>query len=879
MRRGRLLALLCVFLCAAIISAAQTCTPPAEGAIVCNPPNNATVTSPVHFLAAANSPNGMGELWTYVDDGVVYKTTGTNVDVQLTISPGAHNVRIQAWDNIGNLYQAGVNIDVASASTTGGTVQGTINSITDGHPLSGAQLTLGATSTTADVNGNYVFTNVAPGPYTLNASTVGFLPRSYAVSVANSTVTFQSVQLSVAGILAGTVKDTAGAVISGATVQYSGGVLNQSASLAPDSGGGFNTSWIPVGGYSVTVSASGYRTMVATVIVRTGQTSNLQFALSAGTTSQPADTAVNLSRPSRPPRDAVGVLPVRAVLTYTTTQQFTTNAAVNWSVDGIVGGNSTVGTISEAGLYTPPRAVAQHTITATSQATSAISASAPVWVTDGAPVVTQHNDNYRTGAQTSETVLTPANVNSAVFGLLTTYAVDGYVYAQPLYVPSVSVPGLGYRNLVFVATEHDSVYAFDADARSNAPIWQQSFIDPDHGITTASTPPGSGLDNESGITSTPVIDVASGTIYVVAATNDNGTTHHRLHALDIATGADKFGGPVIISATVAGTGDASVNGQITFDAAQHLQRPALLLANGSVYIAFGSYDDRNPYHGWVFQYSASTLAQVAVFNDTPNGSQGGVWMSGGGMSADVSGNVYVSIGNGTTDGQTGGVDWGDAVVKFPASGLTISDYFIPYNYADLQTLDYDLGSGSVMLLPDGQPGPNPNLAIAGRKGGALYLLNRDSLGHFQSGSDSQIVQELNDVTGDLRSSPAFWNGYVYIGGMNDSMKALQLQNGQLTTSPTSQTVTFFAAPGPPTPAISSNGTSDGIAWALEYSTGNEVLHAYDAADLNTELYNSLLQGTRDFLGMGTKFAVPTIADGKVFVGTAQSLAIFGLLPK
>jgi hypothetical protein len=514
-------------------------------------------------------------------------------------------------------------------------------------------------------------------------------------------------------------------------------------------------------------------------------------------------------------------------------------------------------------------------------------------------VLTYHNDNGRTGQNLNERALTPTNVNAASFGKLFSYPVDGYVYAQPLYVSRVPIPGQGIRSVVFVATQHDSVYAFDADGITPGLLWQVSFIDPANGVTTV--PPddvGSGdIVPEIGITSTPVIDINSGTIYVEAKTKEvgDGSVHYvqRLHVLDLATGAEKFGGPAVIAdtiqaedgsyvyvsgPTVAGTGDGSLDGvTVVFNALRQLCRPGLLLLNGVVYIACGSHGDNFPYHGWLLGYDVQTLALVAAFNTTPNGGLGAIWMGGAAPSADANGNIYFSTGNGTfAPTGNGSPGYGDSVLKLnPASGLNVVDSFTPWNQEDLDVNDVDLGSGGVMLLPD-QPGPRPHLMITGGKEGTIYLIDRDNLGGFQRcGATCDDVVQVGAI-GPVFSTPAYFNGLLYYQGCcGDVLQAFQLSNGQL--SPVSQSSTPFGYPGA-TPSISASGSSNGIVWTLQVdayaSSGPAVLHAHDALNLANELYNSS-QAPADQLDGAVKFTVPTIANGKVYVGTQSSLAVFG----
>ena len=502
-------------------------------------------------------------------------------------------------------------------------------------------------------------------------------------------------------------------------------------------------------------------------------------------------------------------------------------------------------------------------------------------------VLTYHNDRARTGQNTNETVLAPSNVNTNSFGKLFAYAVDGFVYAQPLVLANVTIPSNGVHNVVYVATEHDSVYAFDADSNTGVnatPLWHVSFINPGAGIT--SVPKGdvncNDLVPEIGITSTPVIDSASGKIYIEAKTREisGGVTNyvHRLHALDVTTGVETFGGPVLIQASVSGTGDGNDGaGHIPFDGQHEMNRTALLLNNGFVFLGYASHCDNNPYHGWILSYDATNLQQVAAFNATPNGGQGGFWMSGGGPAADAAGDIYFVDGNGSFDANTGGSDYGDTTFELSTTnGLTVVDYFTPFNQANLNNSDLDLGSGGVLLLPD-QPGPHPHLAIQAGKEGTIYVLNRDNLGHFQSGSDTQIVQSLIGAIGGSFDTPAYFNSTIYYLGAQDQIRAFSINNGSIASAPTAVGPTTFDFPGA-TPSISANGTNNGVVWVIQtdsYQTnGPAVLHAYNAANVAQELYKSS-RVNADNPGAAVKFAVPTVANGKVYVGTQSALAVFG----
>ncbi len=510
----------------------------------------------------------------------------------------------------------------------------------------------------------------------------------------------------------------------------------------------------------------------------------------------------------------------------------------------------------------------------------------------GVSVLTYHNDAARTGLNPNETVLNLTNVNAASFGKLFSCAVDGYVYAQPLVLTNVSIPSHGVHNVVYVATEHDSVYAFDADTNS-APLWQVSFLNPAAGVTTVPSEDLFSFSDfcddlvpEVGITSTPVIDAASGTIYVSAKTKEvtAGVTNyvHRLHALDVATGAEKFGGPVVVQPSVAGTGDGTDgNGQVPFNPLRQFNRLGLLLDRGVVYVGSASHCDFGPYHGWLVGYAAQTLTLSNVINLTPNGGEGGLWEAGCAPGCDTNGNIFVITGNGTFDATTNN-DYGDSFLKLSATnGLHVADYFTPFNQADLDANDTDLGSGGTLLLPD-EAGSTAHrhLLVGAGKEGRVYLVDRDSLGHNQSGSDSQIVQSIVHPIHACFATPAYFNKTIYFLGVSDTLKAFSISNGLIATTPQAQSSLAFSFPGA-TPSVSANGTNNGIVWAIQSDaydvSGPAILHAYNATNVSLEIYNSLQSdnGARDYPGPAVKFSVPTVANGKVYVGTQNGLAVFG----
>ncbi len=596
----------------------------------------------------------------------------------------------------------------------------------------------------------------------------------------------------------------------------------------------------------------------------------------------------------------ITVHPANIPVTFTGSVQYSAVVSgstnqVRWAVDGVVGGKSTTGTISSSGLYHPPAQVGIHTVSASVSGSKA-KGSGKVYVSNYAGVFTYQNDNQRTGQNTSEIALTPATVKEKTFGKLFTYPLDGYVRTQPLYMANVLVPNLGYHNIVFVTTEHDSVFAFDADGLQTTPIWQVNFTNPAAGITTipdtAFTSFCNYCDNqpEFGVTSTPVIDPATNTIYVEARTQQvtNGVTtyFHQLHALDVTTGAEKFGGPIEIQASAPGSGEGSVGGVITFDPFWQMVRTALLFSNGTVYMGSASLGDAGPYHGWVLGYSAATgtLQQTGAFITTPNGSRGGVWQDGAGISADSAGNLFLSTGNGTFDADTGGSDYGMSVIELTPStsgALELAGYFTPYDQGKLNKYDWDLSSAGWTLLPD-QTGSYPHLAIGGGKEGTIYVVNRDSLGGYNASNNDQIPQS---ITGAIRGSvpgqpvcgiwnePAYWNGYVYIFGLKDVLKAFQITNGVLNSTPVAEGTLQMRAP---TPVISSNGNLTPIVWVLQWEFS--TLRAYNYNNLKTEIYASDQDSTRDGTDGRTAKTVPIVANGRVYLGTETNLDVYGLLP-
>lgn len=515
-------------------------------------------------------------------------------------------------------------------------------------------------------------------------------------------------------------------------------------------------------------------------------------------------------------------------------------------------------------------------------ATLTVNSSAPAAI----DVITYHYDNFRTGQNVNETTLTPANVKQATFGKLGEFAVDGLVDAQPLLVSNLAIPGKGNKNVLYVVTEHDSIYAFDADSISSAGgtiLWQTTALG--SGETSSDNRNCGQVTPEIGITSTPVIDRSRNAIYLIAVSKDSqGNYFHRLHALDLTTGKELFGGPTTIQASFPGTGDGSSNGSVVFDPKQYNERPGLLQIGGTIYTMWGSHCDIGPYTSWIMAYSTDTLAQTSVLNLVPNGSEGGIWMAGAAPGADASGNIYTIVGNGDFDttlnaqGFPTDGDCGNCFAKISSTTpLTLLDYFTPLNTVSESNSDTDFGSGGPLLLPDlvDAKGNTRHLAVGSGKDGNIYVVDRDSMGKFNSGADKNYQLISGQLAGGVFAKPSYFNGTVYYGAVNDHIKAFPVSNAVLATTPASQSSNAFGYPGA-NPTISASGTANAILWVVE-NTSPAVLHAYDATNLANEFYNSnQAANSRDHFS-NNKFITPIVANGKVYVGTSKSVAVFGLL--
>lgn len=592
-------------------------------------------------------------------------------------------------------------------------------------------------------------------------------------------------------------------------------------------------------------------------------------------TTQPASQTVNLGQTASFSVVAAGSTPL----------------SYQWKKSG-----NTISGATSSTYITPATTAADNgstfLVVVTNSAGSVTSSSATLTVGSGSTpppssssdVTTYHNDNARTGQNLTETTLTQSNVNSQTFGLLRNLMVDGHVDAEPLYLSHLTVAGAPH-NVVFIETENDSAYAFDSD--TGAQLWHASLLgsgespSDDHGCSQISP--------QIGVTSTPVIDRqagTNGTIFMVAMSKTNSTYIQRLHALDVTTGAELLGGPMTIQATYPSNGPNSSAGQLTFKPTQYAERAGLLLLNGAIYTSWTSHCDSSPYNGWIIGYSESNLSQIAVLNLTPNGNEGSIWQSGGGLAADSQGNIYALMANGTFDptldsnGFPSGGDYGNAFVKVSTGGgaLKVVDYFNMFNTVNESNQDGDLGSGGIMLLPDVTSGSGTvSLAVGAGKDSNLYVVNRSNMGKFNPSSNS-IYQELQGaLPNGVWAVPAYFNGTVYYCSVGQNLYAFNIVNGMLSGNPVKSSG-FFLYPGL-LPSVSANGSANGIVWAIENaSDGSAVLHAWAANNVAQELYNSNQAASgRDHYGADEKFITPMIADGKVFAATTNSVAVFGLL--
>ncbi|MFZ0732003.1 MAG: Ig-like domain-containing protein [Candidatus Sulfotelmatobacter sp.] len=685
-----------------------------------------------------------------------------------------------------------------------------------------------------------------------------------ATSVADTTKS-ASATVTVAGLVA--ITPTTLTISTGATQQFTATVQGQSNaqvawSVDGIAGGNSSVGTITSSGLYTAPSQAGTHTVAATAKTNPSASASapvtvFSFALSPGSGI---------------------VLNPSATQQFTATIQGLTNTAVTWSVDGVAGGNSSAGTITTSGLYTAPNAIGAHAVTATSVANppSALTSDVTVINVSQSAVLTYHNDDARDGAYLQEVTLNPSNVNSSQFGKLLSYPVDGQIYAQPLYLPQVNIPNKGTYNVVYVATQNNSVYAFDADATSSHPatLWHVNLGTPVPVYDAYGPWPA------VGILSTPVIDATTNTMYVVAEVN-GANPPFWLHALDATTGADKMN-PVGINGSYSGD-------SLSFSCYQRMGL-ALDPVNNWIYIAFGSCS-----HGWLFAYDKSSLEQTAIFDDTNGAAGGGLWASGGAPAIDdTTGDAYLMSGvdSGDQEWITGStmVGYNDAFLRLSPNDLSVLDYFSPDNNYTLAVNDVDLGSGANVLVPGSSSYPHE--LVGGGKDGNIFVINRDSMGGFNDTSNNVLQTVLTGTQqyNNIFDTPVYWNGSLYFHCSQDVLRAFSwnasAEGGQqLSTSSTSAGSAVYSTHGA-TPSLSANGTNNGIIWDIDNSayvgtnpvaSGPAVLHAYNATNLANELYNSAQAGSRDQAGLALKFTVPTIANGRVFVPTANELDIYGLL--
>jgi hypothetical protein len=727
--------------------------------------------------------------------------------------------------------------------------------------LTGAQQQFSAVvQGTSDTAVNWSVDNVAGGSAAtgkINATGLYTAPNqagTHTVTATSAADSSKKANATVAVVTALSVSPTSAELMTGSTQQFTAAVPGQTNpaiawSVDGIDGGDSSVGTISSDGLYAAPSSSGSHTVAAKY---------------SGTPSGTASSTVSVF--------SLSVSPGGVLVMPGGTQQFSadvqgiSNTSVTWSVDGISGGNSSVGTIDATGLYTAPNALGTHTITATTVASSSGTVQSALTVLNQAhgAVLTYHNDDSRDGAFTEETTLIPSAVNSSQFGKVRSYAVDGQIYAQPLYVPQLSINGTN-RDVVFVATENDSVYAFDAD-QQGSPIWQASLGVPSPRNDVE------GISPMLGITSTPVIDITTGTLYVLATTN-SGPFY--LHALDVTSGAEKFGGPVAIRGSVSGTGWDSNNGTISLEKGCY-QRTGLALnpAKNQIYIGFGHCN-----HGWLLAYDKTSLKQTAIFNDTPNGAGGGLWNGGGAPAInDLNGHVYITTGVDQDDPLSG---YNDSFLRLSAEDLSVQDFFTPDDASFLAANDADLASGSPVLMPD-NPSNTPFEIIGGGKDGRMFVVNRSSMGSFSSTSNNviQMVQTGVHQFDNIFSTPLYWNGNFYVHCEGDVLRQFSWSAGRLSDQAVHKGEFALDAHGA-TASLSANGTSNGIVWEIDNSNhdngGAAILRAYDATDVSKELYDSTQAGSRDTAGTALKFTVPTVAGGKVFVGTANELDIYGIL--
>src|SRR5258706_3496456 len=798
-------------------------------------------------------------------------TMSQSVSLALTITPAPLSITTSSLPN-GQVNTAYSTTLAATGGTTPYTWSLTSGTVPAGLTLNAATGAITGTPTAAVTSTPLTFKVTDSSNPALTRSvtlTLTFSPAALVITTSSLPngqlgVSYSSTLKAASGITPYVWSLTSGALPTGLTLNSASGAITGTPTIAVSS--------TPLT-FKVTDSSSPALTQSANFTLTIASSSNITVSLS------PKRAGLTLNQP----------LSVTA----------TTNdsAGVNWTATaGSL--SSTTSLSGAAATYTAPGSAGSYTITATSVTDNTKSASVTVGVTDLAGVTTYHNNLSRDGTNTHEYALTTSNVTSSTFGKLFSCPIDSPAYAQPLWVANLNIAG-GKHNVVFVASSRDTAYAFDADKSPCVTYWTASLLGSGETYVNTGDVSSGDIQTDIGIVGTPVIDLSSNTLYVVSKSKNNGTSctpsascHQRLHALNLADHTEKFGAPYDLtpSITVPGTGDGSSNGLVPFDPLRQNQRPGLALVNGVVYIAWASHGDNGPFHGWVIGFAANNIGAgpSAVWNSTPNfvsgsTSDGGIWMSGGAPAADSSNNLYFLTGNGAFNANTGGSDYGDSTIKLSTSGSPhVLDYFTPDNQASINGADQDHGAGGAAILVDQPSGPVQHLVIGGGKPGTLYLVNRDNMGHFNSGSNN-VVQSIS-LGNQIFATGAFWNNFFYIASSNGRLDQYTFNAGtsQFNLPGTHSSPGSYGFPGS-TPSVSSLGPStNGIVWALDNSQycagcGPAVLHAYDATNVSSELWNSA-QGTGNRAGTAVKFTVPTVANGKVYVPTRSELSVYGLLP-
>jgi len=836
----------------------------------------------ITYTAPANVPNPATVFLTAssVTDSTKLATatitiTSPPAPISLNISPGTQSVQVSQTHNFSATVQndsqnKGVTWALSGSGCTG-TACGTLSATSS---ASGAAITYTAPASVP-----------SPATVTLTATSAADTSKK-----ASASITITSTPAIVVA-----VSPTSQSVPVSQTHAFSATVQNDSQNKGVTwTLAGTGCSGTACGKLSATSSASGASiTYTAPASVPNPATVTLTAA-SAADSTKTAKATITIT-PASSAGVSVTISPKRGGLVVSQKLKFTAvvqndsgNQGVTWSASSGTFTNVT----STSATYIAPSSAGVYTITATSVLDVTQSASATFGVTDLTGVTTYHNNLSRDGVNSKEYALTTSTVNASTFGKLFSCPVDAAIYAQPLWLANVSISG-GTHNVVFVATQHDTVYAFDADADPCVTFWSKQLVPKGETWLSYLDVATEDIKPDIGIVGTPVIDPATNTIYLVTKTENAGTActpsancHVRLHALDVTDGSETANGPFEFTSaiTVPGSGEGGNGKTVPFYPLHQNQRAGLALVNGTVYVCFGSHADHRPYHGWVLGFSKSDLsAAPKVYNTTPDGIEGGIWMSGGAPAFDSNGNLYAITGNGQYDGNT---NFGDTFLKLStSSGLSVADWMAPVDQQSMGSTNMDFGAGGAALLANLSTGPVRHLVIGGGKNGSgnwgeIYVLNRDDMGHLE-GTGTPIVQKFG-LGNMIFATGAFWQNRFFIAGSGGPVKSFTLDDktGQFDTVNIGATNSLFGHPGA-TPSISASGGTNGIVWAMnnsKFNTPSTVLYAFDAMSLKTKLWDSMKLPNRDQAGGAVKFTLPTIANGKVYVGTSSELDVYGLLP-